>query len=232
MRRRDAVRASGGFFGGTEGDLPRPAPRQAARAGARFSFAGRSAVLRRGRCEPALLRAAPKDAVAVPSLAATPACLATWAGGLLFGGDGVAGPPFPARQGMPPPAPRPPRSPRQSRLRSRTLLGSRRAPRAFRRSHEAAALPRPDITYGRSCHGLAYPSRFAPAACNAATWRIRADGCISPCDPRYLRIVHRVAPGRRQPQATAAAPVPDFHRPSVVQSVGRLLPTTWPQGHK
>ena len=33
----------------------------------------------------------PKDAVAVPSLAATAACLATWAGGLLFGGDGVTG---------------------------------------------------------------------------------------------------------------------------------------------
>ncbi len=33
----------------------------------------------------------PKDAVAVPSLAATAACLATWAGGLLFGADGIAG---------------------------------------------------------------------------------------------------------------------------------------------
>ncbi len=33
----------------------------------------------------------PKDAVAVPSLAATAACLATWAGGLLCGGDGVTG---------------------------------------------------------------------------------------------------------------------------------------------
>ena len=32
----------------------------------------------------------PKDAAAVPSLAATAACLATWAGGLLFGVDGVA----------------------------------------------------------------------------------------------------------------------------------------------
>ena len=53
-----------------------------------------------------------------------------------------------------------------------------------------------------------------------------------PMRSAILGIVGRVAPRRRQPQATAAAPVPDFHRPSVVQSVGRLLPTTWPQGHK
>ena len=44
------------FSAGTEGNLPRPVPRLAARAGVRLSFAGRSAVLRRGRCEPALLR--------------------------------------------------------------------------------------------------------------------------------------------------------------------------------
>ena len=100
----------------------------------------------------------PKDAVAVPSLAATAACLSTWAGGLLFGGDGVTGLRFRHARGCLP--------------RSRDHLGrhdsfdfdqglllSRRAPRAFRRSREAAALPcsmpMPPVLTGRP---MAHPS--------------------------------------------------------------------------
>ena len=52
-----------------------PGAASAARAGVRISFAGRSAVLRRRRFGPALLRNA-LDAVALPSLAATAACRA------------------------------------------------------------------------------------------------------------------------------------------------------------
>ena len=104
----------------------------------------------------------PKDAVAVPSLAATAACLATWAGGLLFGDDGVTGLRFRHARGCLP--------------RSRDHLGrhdsfgfdqglllSRRAPRAFRRSREAAALPcsmpMPPVLTGRS---MAHPSIRRP----------------------------------------------------------------------
>ena len=77
-----------------------------------------------------------------------------------------------------------------------------RSPRQFGFDQGLCSVPScpvnvPKVSRGRraaasGCHlqpsqaGLAHPSRFAPAACNAATWRIRADGCISPCDPRYL----------------------------------------------
>ncbi len=60
MRRSDARCASGSFFGGCRRESAAPGAASAARAGVRFSFAGRSAVLRRGRCGPALLRVAPK----------------------------------------------------------------------------------------------------------------------------------------------------------------------------
>ena len=64
----------------------------------------------------------------------------TWAAGLLFGADGVAVTVSVDRTaGMPPRPPRLPRSPRQSRLRCRTSAASRRAPRMFPTSHEAAA---------------------------------------------------------------------------------------------
>ena len=65
---------------------------------------------------------------------------------------------------------------------------------------------------------------------HGAAWRIRAVGVHLPM--RSATLAHRGAPGQRLPQAAVAAPAPDFHRPSVVQSVGRLLPTTWPQGHR
>ena len=141
----------------------------------------------------------PNDAVAVPSLAAAAACLATWASGLLCGDDGVSGLRFRhARDASP--APRPPRSPRQRRLRSRTPKSSRRAPRAFRRSREAAALPRsmpvPPVLTSR-LHGASDsppPRRFErvayPCPCR----------CISPATPECASIPE-TAPRRRQPQA-------------------------------
>ena len=150
----------------------------------------------------------PKDAVAVPSLAATPACLSTWAGGLLFGGDGVTGLRFRCARGCLP------------RLRNHLgrhdsfgfdqgLLLSRRAPRVVRWSREAAALPCWMLHAARQ--RAAHPSRFAPAAFRPRGVSVPA-GCISPCDPRYLRIAGRVAPGLRLPQATTAAPMPDFRQ--------------------
>ena len=143
------------------------------------------------------------------------------------------GSPSPARQGMPPPAPRPPRPPRQSRPRSRTLLG----PVVPREPSEGLARP-PHCRVRMSLaavlyRGLAHPFRFAPVRPSMERHGASVpSGCISPCDPPHFRIAHRGAPGHRLPQAAVAAPVPDFHRPSVVQSIGRLLPTTWPQGHR
>ena len=86
---------------------------------------------------------------------------------------------------------------------------SRRAPRVVRWSREAAALPCWMLHAARQ--RAAHPSRFAPAAFRPRGVSVPA-GCISPCDPRYLRIAGRVALGLRLPQATTAAPVPDSRR--------------------
>ena len=128
----------------------------------------------------------PKDAVAVPSLAATAACLATWADGLLFGDDGIAGLRFRHTRGCLPRFPRPPRSPRQSRLRSRTLLG----PVAPRELSEGLAKPPSAVCWMALRTGLVAAwriRRFAPV-------RLRCGDMARPCrrgasphaNPRYL----------------------------------------------
>ena len=139
------------------------------------------------------------------------------------------GSPFPARQGMPPPAPRPPRSPRQSRLRSRTLLGpvvprersegSTRLPHCRVRMSLAAVLCRPGASVSirprrLKCGDMAHPCRRG-----ASPHAIR-DTCIA----------SRVAPRRRQPQATAAAPVPDSHRAVRFPGLIEMAPDPPPQG--
>ena len=113
--------------------------------------------------------------------------------------------------GMPPWLPPLPRSPRQFGFDQGLCLVPS-CPASLRRSHEAAALPRPDVTYSRSCDGLAHPSRFAPVARPfERVAQSRACRCISP-DHSRMHYHPEVAPGRRQPQATAAAPVPDSRR--------------------
>ena len=103
----------------------------------------------------------------------------------------------------PPPLPRPPRQPRP---RSGTPAWSRRAPRCLRRPREAPSCrvrwPR------RRClrAGARRIRRSAPAAWNAAAWRTRADGVHPPMQSAILAHRDRVAPGRRHPQAMAAAP--------------------------
>ena len=174
----------------------------------------------------------PKDAVAVPSLAATAACLATWAGGLLFGVDGVAATVSLYRMaGDASLAAATASLAATVRLRSRTLLGPV-VPRE--RSEGFTRLPR--------CR-----FRMSLTADPVTAWHIRLDSPPPPemrqrgqsvpagASPRSTpecTTIPEAAPGHRQPQAAAAASLPDFHRPSVVQSVGRLLPTTRPQGHK
>ena len=71
-------------------DLPRPAPRQRPGPAYEVSFAGRSAVLRRRRFGPALLREAPRCSCPAVACGDRGVSDSTWAAGLLFGADGVA----------------------------------------------------------------------------------------------------------------------------------------------
>ena len=120
----------------------------------------------------------PKDAVAVPSLAATAACLATWAGGLLFGGDGVTGLRFRCARGCLP-RPRDHLGRHDSFGFDQGLLLSRRAPRVVRSSHEAAVLPcsmpMPPVLTGRP---MAHPS-IRPR-------RLKCGNVANPCLPVHL----------------------------------------------
>ena len=71
-------------------DLPRPAPRQRPGPAYEVSFAGRSAVFRRRRFGPALLRKAPRCSCPAVACGDRGVSKSTWAAGLLFGADGVA----------------------------------------------------------------------------------------------------------------------------------------------
>ena len=152
-----------------------PGAASAARAGVRFSVAGRSAVLRRRRFGPALLREAPRCSCLAVACGDRGVSNSTWAGGLLFGADGVAATVSRdrVRPGMPPRPPRLPQAPRQSRPRCRTPSSSRRAPRTFRTSREAAAC-RVWMSTPPAIGRLAHPVRFAPAA-------RRSSGVAHPC---------------------------------------------------
>ena len=99
-----------------------PGAASAARAGVRISFAGRSAVLRRRRFGPALLREAPRCSCLAVACGDRGVSNSTWAGGLLFGADGVAATVSRdrVRPGMHPRPPRLPQTPRQFRLRCGT----------------------------------------------------------------------------------------------------------------
>ena len=83
------------------------------------------------------------------------------------------GSPFPARRGMPPPAPRPPRSPRQSRLRSRTVVRPvvPREPRKVSRGRRAAA---------SGCHLQPIPSRPG-ASVSIRPCRLQCGDMAHPC---------------------------------------------------
>ena len=126
MRRSGADCASGLFSAGKRGKLPRPAPRLRAGPACEVSFAGRSAVPRRGRCGPALLRKALRcscRAVACggPGLSCDsgrrPLVRHRWRHGC---GGCLSNPTTQCQDASR--RPRPPRSPRQRRPRSRTLL--------------------------------------------------------------------------------------------------------------
>ena len=201
-----------------------PGAASAARAGVRLSVAGRSAVLRRRRFGPALLREAPRCSCLAVACGDRGVSDSTWAGGLLFGTDGVAATVSRdrVRPGMPPRPPRLPQAPRQSRLRCGTPSLSPRAPRPFRRSREAAAC-RVWMSTPPAIGRLAHPVRFAPAARRSSGVAHPCPrGCICPTQLRHTRVSRHcaLAPRRRHPRAMA----PRLHRIStgrlVSQSVG------------
>ena len=174
MRRSGADCASELFSAGKRGKLPRPTPRLRAGPACEVSFAGRSAVPRRGRCGPALLRKAlrcscravacggpgvPFDSVRRPLVRRR-----------RLRGRGVSQPPTP---GMPPRPPRPPRSPRQHRLRSRTVT----RPVVPRESSDGLArLPRCRVRCPRRrCLQAGFPVHpIRPRLVSSSAWRIRA----------------------------------------------------------
>ena len=85
----------GGPAGKSVADVERegstaPGAASAARAGVRISVAGRSAVFRRRRFGPALLREAPRCSCPAVACGDRGVSDSTWAAGLLFGADGVA----------------------------------------------------------------------------------------------------------------------------------------------
>ena len=123
VRRSDAGCASGSFFGGNGKGICRARCRVSG-PGRResVSFAGRSAVPRRGRYGLALLRKSPKMQLPCRRLRRPRRVVSDMGRRPLVRRRWHRRSPFPVRQGMPPPAPRPPRSPRQVRLRSRTSL--------------------------------------------------------------------------------------------------------------
>ena len=197
MRRNGSGCASGLFSVVHGGNLPRPAPRRAARAGVcRLVFLGDPSSLDGDGPDPHRC-ARPQDAVAVPSLAATAArrsqrrplasCSATMASRSRF---------RPARPGMPPRSPPLPRSPRQRRPRSRTRKPSRRAPRSIRWSREA-----PHCRARCPCRRC-LPSRRngasvdppLPPAMRRHGQSVPA-GCISPSDPQRCRVGFAWHPG-------------------------------------
>ena len=175
-----------------------------------------------------MLRVAPKDAVAVPSLAATAACLATWAGGLLFGGDGVTGLRFRHARGCLP--------------RSRDHLGRHDS---FGFDQGLCSVPSCSATFpkvSRSCRPAVFDAHAAGAygpAHGASVdpppppeMRRRGQSVPAGASPRTSPecvTIPEAAPGRRQPQATAAAPVPDSRRLSGCPVWPRWLPTHRPR---
>ena len=88
--RRAGRPAGASVAGGEHEGSTAPGAASAARAGVRISFAGRSAVFRRRRFGPALLRKAPRCSCPAVACGDRGVSKSTWAAGLLFGADGVA----------------------------------------------------------------------------------------------------------------------------------------------
>ena len=175
------------------GESTAPGAASAARAGVRFSVAGRSAVFRRRRFGPALLRNAPRCSCLAVACGDRGVSNSTWAGGLLFGADGVAATVSRdrVRPGMPPRPPRLPQAPRQSSASMQDAFSL--CPLVPRGRSRGLARPPPAVS---GCpprpQSGAWRIRFdpPPPPVDRAAWRIRAHAGASPdASPRYSRIV-------------------------------------------
>ena len=214
MHRNDARCACATFFRGETREATAPGAASAGRAGVRVSFSGQSAVPRRGRCGPALLRKAPKMQLPCRRLrrprrvlrhgpaASCSAAMASRQRGLK-----------PVGRGMPPLPPRPPRSPRQRRLRS----GTQPRPVVPRDVPEGLAKPPSCRVRCAGCRCLRAGAMAHPSI-RPCRLRIRRHGqsvptgCISPCDPRYCRIGIVWHLGVGSHELWHAAPAPDSRR--------------------
>ena len=199
-----------------------------------FSFAGRSAVFRRRRFGPALLREAPRCSCLAVACGDRGVSDSTWAGGLLFGADGVAATVSRdrVRPGMPPRPPRLPQAPRQSRLRCRDFCCVPSCPAHL-----------PNVSRGRRLPCLdVHPARGrAPGASGSIRPRrpsIERHGASVPTrvhlppQLRHTRVSRHcaLAPRRRHPRAMACRAHAGFPPAVWSPSLSGWLPTTPPQG--
>ena len=199
------------------GESTAPGAASAARAGVWLSVAGRSAVLRRRRFGPALLREAPRCSCPAVACGDRGVSNSTWAGGLLFGADGVAATVSRdrVRPGMPPRPPRLPQAPRQSRLRCGTPS----------LSVPSCLADVPKVSRGRRLPYLdVHPARNrAPGASGSIRPRrpsTERRGASVPtrvhlpdATPPYSRIASlRIGTSASASTSYGAAPAPDFHR--------------------
>ena len=216
---------------GSARDRPRPAPRQRHRAGVRISFAGRSAVFRRRRFGPALLREAPRCSCPAVACGDRGVSDSTWAAGLLFGADGVAVTVSVDRTAG------------DASLATATTSNATTVSASMQDAFSVPSCPAnvPEVSRGRrlpysmsttpAIGRLAHPVRFAPTARRSSGMAHPCPrGCISRPQVHHTRVScdRGSAPGRRHPRAMDAAPAPDFHRLSGLTSLSGWLPTTPP----
>ena len=129
----------------------------------------------------------PCDAVAVPSLAATAACLSTWADGLLFGADGVAATVSqPHTGGCLPCCRHLPRSPRQFGF-DQGLLPVPSCPASRQKVSRSRRPAVSGCPAARQNSGRIPSIRPRRPSIERVAQSVPT-GCISPCDSRYLRI--------------------------------------------
>ena len=211
-----------------------PGAASAARAGVWLSFAGRSAVFRRRRYGPALLREAPRCSCPAVACGDRGVSDSTWAAGLLFGADGVAVTVSVdrVRPGMPP---RPPRLPHSATTVSASMQDAFCCPLVPRERSRSLARPPPAVSMsttpaiGRMAHRV----RFAPAA-------RRSSGMAHPCPRGCISRpqVHHTRVSCKPRFGTWASPSTSYvwrartgFPPAVWSpSLSGWLPTTPPQG--
>ena len=218
---------------GSAGDRPRPEPRQRPGPAYEVSVAGRSAVFRRRRYGPALLREAPRCSCPAVACGDRGVSDSTWAAGLLFGADGAA-----VTVSLD-------RTARDASPATATTSHATTVPASMRDAFSVPSCPAnvPEVSRGRrlpylmamspaSGH-MAHRVRSAPAARRSSAMADPCPrGCISRRSFRHTRVSRKLRFG------TWASPSTSYVRrartgfpPAVWSpSLSGWLPTTPPQG--